>query len=86
MDVASVRIGAFTIYNINWCKSNEYIERKHTYMNNNKYNLSEIENIEDLPEDAEVVLDDKPRKYDIKNRKIVKHGEPGYDDLPEIKY
>ena len=57
-------------------------------MSKTKYNLFEIDNIDinDLPEDAEIVLDDRPRKYDIQNRRIVNPGDPGYDDLPEIKY
>lgn len=55
-------------------------------MDEKNYNLSEIDNIVDLPEDAKIVLDDRPRKYDIQNRRVVSPGEPGYDDLPEIKY
>ncbi len=32
------------------------------------------------------VLDDRPRRFDEKNERLVRPGEPGYDELPDINY
>ncbi len=53
---------------------------------NKKYSLRDIDNIsfEDLPNDAVIVLDDRARRYDKKNDRFVRPGDPGYDELPDI--
>ena len=50
------------------------------------YSISEIDNLDDLPDDAIVVLDDRPRKYDEKKNRFVYPDEKGYDELPELQY
>lgn len=52
-----------------------------------KVKINEIpdgKSFDDYPEGTEFVVDDRPRKYDEKNGRFVKPGEPGYDDLPEL--
>ena len=49
------------------------------------YRLDEFDNIDNLPDDAVVKLDDRPKKYDPIKEKIVSPGEPGYDELPYIE-
>ena len=51
-----------------------------------EYTMSALENIsiDNLPDDAVVVLDDRPRKFDEIASKFVRPGEPGYDGLPDI--
>lgn len=53
-----------------------------------EYTISDLENVsvDNLPDDAVVVLDDRPRKFDETAGKFVRPGEPGYDDLPDIDY
>ncbi len=49
-----------------------------------KYSLRELDDFEKIPEDAIIVLDDRSYKYDEINDKIVRPGESGYDELPEL--
>ena len=49
-----------------------------------KKSISEFDRSENYSEDDIFVLDDRQRKYDEKTGKIVKPGEPGYDELPEL--
>ena len=48
------------------------------------YQMDEFENLDELPDDAVVVLDDRSFKYDFVKDRIVYPGEPGYEDLPEL--
>lgn len=49
------------------------------------YQMDEFESLDELPDDAVVKMDDRPKKYDVINEKIVSPGEPGYDKLPYIE-
>lgn len=49
-----------------------------------KYSLKYIDNIDKLPGDAEIVLDDRGYKYDEVNDRLVRPGEAGYEELPEL--
>lgn len=47
--------------------------------------MDEFESLDELPDDAIIVLDDRSFKYDFEKDIIVHPGEPGYDDLPEMR-
>ncbi len=49
-----------------------------------EYNMKDISNIEELPENARIILDDRVYRYDKVNDRIVRPGEQGYEELPEL--
>ncbi len=49
-----------------------------------KYSLKDIDNIDNLPEDEVIVLDDRGYRYDEVNDRLVRPGEAGYEELPEL--
>ena len=54
----------------------------------NKRNISmkEFDNLDDLSEDVNIILDDRPRKFDLETGKFVSPDEEKYNDLPNIEY
>lgn len=57
-------------------------------MMKNKRNISmkEFDNLDDLSEDVNIILDDRPRKFDLETGKFVSPDEEKYNDLPNIEY
>ncbi len=58
-------------------------------MKNKKYTFADLDNfnsIDDLPEDAIIVLDDRPRRFDPIKERFVSPNEEGYDDLEDIVF